>query len=151
MRHRYASSSECPRHHQRELFSPECATVRSSSLIHEYIRICIAQCVRPPPCVLKEERLLFAGDKVCARKRARHNAGRLVNPPGEGAEDRTVDIWMPKPKSEGQLSTRRDAEHCGMFSAQRHAKLRLRPSANVLDEELLVCRETSRLQARRVL
>jgi len=78
MRHRYASSSECPRHHQRELFSPECATVRSSSLIHEYIRICIAQCVRPPPCVLKEERLLCAGDKVCARKRARHNARRVV-------------------------------------------------------------------------
>jgi hypothetical protein len=30
---------KCPRHHQRELFSPECATVRSSSLIHDDIRI----------------------------------------------------------------------------------------------------------------
>jgi hypothetical protein len=36
-------------------------------------------------------------------------------------------MWMPKPKSEGQLSTRRDAEHCGTFSGQRHAKPRLRP------------------------
>src|SRR6516162_1968269 len=151
MRHRDALSSECPRHHQRELFLPECVTVRPSSLIHEYLRICIAQRVRPPPCVLKEERLLCAGDKVCARKRARHNARRVVTTARRGAEDRTVDIWMTKPKSEGQLSTRRDAEHCGMFSAQLHAKLRLRPSANVLDEELLVCRETSRLQARRVL
>jgi hypothetical protein len=51
-------SSECPGHHQRELFSPECATVRPSSLIHEDIRICSAQRVRPPPCVLAEERLL---------------------------------------------------------------------------------------------
>src|SRR5580700_9538982 len=60
-------------------------------------------------------------------------------------------MWMPKPKSEGQLATRRYAEHCGTFSGQRHAKPRLRPSANVLNEELLVCREPLRLKARRVL
>src|SRR6202021_3512706 len=58
---------------------------------------------------------------------------------------------MPKPKSEGQLSPRRDAEHCGTFSGQPHVKPRLRPSANVLDEELLVCREPLRLKTRRVL
>ena len=106
MRHRDASSSECPRHHHRELFSPECATVRSSSLSHDDIRTCIAQRVRPPPRVPEEERLLCASDKVCARKWARHNARRLVTPARRGAEDCTVGMWMPKPKGEGQLSTR---------------------------------------------
>ncbi len=89
------------------------ATVRPSLLIHDDIRICIAQRVRPPPCVLEEERLLCASDKVCAWKRTRHYARRLVTAAGRGAEDRTVDMWMPKPKSEGQLSTRRDAQHRG--------------------------------------
>jgi hypothetical protein len=37
---------------------------------------------------------------------------------------------MPKAKSEGQLSTRRDAEHRGTFSGQHHTKPPLRPSAN---------------------
>jgi hypothetical protein len=36
------SSSECPRNHQREFFSPEWATVRPSSLIQDDIRTCIA-------------------------------------------------------------------------------------------------------------
>lgn len=52
IRHRDASSSECPRHHKRELFSPECATVRPSSLIHDDIRVCVAQRVCPSPCIL---------------------------------------------------------------------------------------------------
>src|ERR1700721_1583021 len=151
MRNRDASSSECPRHHQREIFSPECTAVRPSSLIHDHIRICIAQRVHPPPGALEQERRLRAGDKVCARKRTRHNARRLVTAARRGAQDRTVDMWMPKPKSESQLSTRRDTEHCGTFSGQRHAKPRLRPSADVLDEELLVCREPLRLKTRRVL
>jgi hypothetical protein len=55
---------------------------------------------------------------------------------------------MPKSQSEGQFSTRRDAEHRGTFGRQRYAKTRLHPSANLLDEELLVCREPLRLQAR---
>src|ERR1700683_4253474 len=148
MRHRDASSSECPRHHQRELFSPEYATVRPGSLIDDDIRICITQRVRPPPCVLEEERLLCASDKVCARKWTRHNARRLVTAARRSAQDRTVDMWMPKPKGEGQLSTGRDAEHCGTFSGQRHGKPRLRPSTNVLDEELLVCGEPLRPKAR---
>src|ERR1700683_1565673 len=151
MRHRDASSSEYPRHHQRELFSPECATVRSSSLLHDDIRTCIAQRVRPPPRVPEEEWLLCASDKVCARKRTRHNAGRLVTAARRGAEDRTVDMRMPEPKSERQLSTRRDADHCGTFRGHHHAKPRLRPSANVLDEELLVARKPLRLKMRRVL
>src|SRR5215469_9501088 len=125
MRPRDASSSECPSHHQRELFSPECATVRPSSLIHEYIRICIAQRVSPPPCVLQEERLLCASDKVCARKRTRHNSRRLVAAARRGAKDRTIDAWVPKPKREGQLSTRRGAEHSGTFRGQRHTKTQL--------------------------
>src|SRR6202161_4576958 len=123
-----AIASECPRHHRRELFSPECATVRSGSLIHDDIRTCIAQRIGPPPRVSEEERLLCATDKVCARKRTRHNARRLVTAARRSAQDRTVDMWMPNPKSEGQLSPRRDAEHCGTFSAQRHAKPRLCPS-----------------------
>src|ERR1700677_2370725 len=120
MRHRGASSAECPRHHQRELFSPEWATVRSSSPMHNDIRTCIAQRVCPPSCVLEEERLLCASHEVCARKRTRHNARRLVTTARRGAEDRTVDIWMPKPKSQGQLSTCRHAEHCSTFNGQRH-------------------------------
>jgi hypothetical protein len=55
---------------------------------------------------------------------------------------------MPKPKRESQLSARRDAEHCGTFNRQRHGKPRLRPSVNVLNEELLVGREPLRLKAR---
>src|SRR5580693_6182067 len=101
MRHRDASSSKCPRHHQRELLSTECATVRSSSLIHDDVRTCIAQRVCPPPCVPEEERLLCASHEVCARKRTRHDARRLVTTAGRGAEDRTVDLWMSKPKGEG--------------------------------------------------
>src|SRR5262249_55408278 len=85
MRHRDASSFECPRHHQRELFSPECPTVRPSSLLHDDIRTCIPQRVRPPPCVPEEERLLCASDKVCARKRTTHNARRLVTAARRGA------------------------------------------------------------------
>ena len=122
--------------------------MRPGSLIHADIRICIAQRVRPPLCVFEEERFLYASDKVCARERTRHNVGRLVTAARRGAEDRAVDMWMPKPQSEGQLSTRRDAENCRAFSAQRHAKPRLRPSANVLNEELLVRREALRLKAR---
>src|SRR4029077_19453809 len=149
--YRHASSSKCPRHHQREFFLPESATVRPISLMHDDIRMCTAQRVRPPPCVLQEERLLCASDKVYARKRTRHNSRRLVAAARRGAKDRTVDVWMPKPKREGQLSTRRGAEHCGTFRGQRHIKPQLRPSANVLDEELLVCRKALRRKARRVL
>ena len=105
-----------PTPHQRELFSPECAAVRPSSLIHDDIRISSAQRVRPPLCILQEERLLCAPDKVCARKRTWQNARRLVAAARRGAQDRTVDMWMPKPNSEGQLSTRRDAEHRAALS-----------------------------------
>ncbi len=148
MRHLGASSAECPRHHQRELFPPEWATVRSSSLMHHDIPTCIAQRVCPSSCVLEEERLLCAGHEVCARKRTRHSAGRLVTAARRGAEDRAEDIWMPKPKSEGQLSTCRDPQYRRTFRGQRHAKPRLRPSANLLDEEHLVCREPLRRQPR---
>src|SRR5581483_3010609 len=52
-----------------------------------------------------------ASDKICARKWDRHNARRLVTAARRGAEDRAVHMWMPKPKSEGQLSTRRATWH----------------------------------------
>ena len=118
----HASSPEYPRHHQRELFSPECATVRPGSLIHDDIRMCVAQRVRPPPCVRQKERLLCASNKVCARKRTRHKARRLVTAARRGAEDRTVDMWMPKPESEGQFSACRDAEHRGTLRGQRRGR-----------------------------
>jgi hypothetical protein len=109
MRHRNASSSECPRHHQRKLFSPEYATVRTSPLIHGDIRICIAQRVRPPPCVLEEERLLCAGDKVCARKRTRHNARRLVTAaPASSPPAETPNTAV---RSVGSATPNRDSVH----------------------------------------
>jgi hypothetical protein len=148
MRYRDASSSKCPRHHQREFFLPERATMRPISLIHDDIRMCAAQCVRPSSCVPEEERLLRASDKVCARERTRHNSWRPVAAARRSAKDRTKDAWMPKTNREGQLSTRRGAEHCGTFRGQRHTKPQLRPSANVLDEELIVCRKALRRKAR---
>ena len=56
---------------------------------------------------------------------ARHHARRFVTAARRGAEDRTVDVRMPKPEGERQLSTRRDAEHRGAFGGQRDAKPRL--------------------------
>jgi hypothetical protein len=47
-----ASSAECPRHRKRKLFAPECGAVRSGSLIHNDLRSCILQHVRPSPRVL---------------------------------------------------------------------------------------------------
>ncbi len=125
--------------------------VRPSSLVHDNIRTRVTQRVRPPSSVRQEERLLRASDKVYARERTRHNGRRLVTAARRGAEHRTVDMWMAKPKSEGQLPARRDAKHRSPFTGKRHAKPRLRPSSNILDEELLVCREPFRLKARRVL
>ncbi len=66
-----------PRHHQRELFSPERAAVRSGPLFHDNVRTCIAQRGRPPRRVLKEERLLRAGNKVRARNPIRHHLSRF--------------------------------------------------------------------------
>src|SRR5581483_1103118 len=94
-------SPEHPPHHQRELFSPECTTVRPSALMDDDIGPCIAQRVCPPFCVLEKERLLSAGDKICARKRVRHNARWLVAAARRSAEDRTVDVWMTKPQRKG--------------------------------------------------
>src|SRR5579872_4761396 len=93
----HPSSSERPCHHQRELFSPECAAMRPGSLIHDDIRTGVAQGVRPPSGVLEEERLLPAGDEVCARKWTRHDAGWPITAARRGAKDRTVDMWIPKP------------------------------------------------------
>jgi hypothetical protein len=100
MRRRDALSSECPRHHQREFFSPKCSTVQSSSLIHDDIRTCIAQRVRPPLCVPDEERLLCTSDKVGARKRTRHNARRLITAARRGAEACTRSREASEPSSE---------------------------------------------------
>ena len=76
-----------------------------------------------------------------------HNATRLVTAARRGAEDRAVDVWMAKPNGEGQLPTRRDAEHRRAFSGHPDSETRSHPSTHVLDEERLVCREPLRLKA----
>jgi len=135
------SASKRPRHHQRELFSPKRVAVRPDPLGHDNVRTCIAQRVRPPGRVLEEERLLHASDEVRARKRARHHRRRSVPCARRRAKDRAVDVGMAKPHGERELSTRRDTEHRGSVVRQRDVEARLRPSAHVLDKELLVCRE----------
>jgi hypothetical protein len=49
---------------------------------------------------------------------------------------------MSKPAGERELCTRRDTEHRGAFDGQGDSETRPRPSADVLDEERLVCRES---------
>ena len=122
--------------------------MRSGPLGHHDVRTCIAQRLRPPGRVLVEERLQRAGDEVRARKRARHHARRSVASAGRGAEDRTVDLRVPEPEGEGQLSTGRDTEHRGAFGGQRDSETRPRPSADLPDEERLVCREPFRAESR---
>ena len=58
---------------------------------------------------------------------------------------------MAKPKRERELSTRRVTEHRGAFRGQLDSETRTSPSADVLDEELLVCRESFRVEDGRVL
>src|SRR5205814_8773587 len=105
-KHRDASSPKRPRHHLRELFSPERVAVRSDPVGHHDVRTCIAQRGRPSGRILVEERLQCAGHKVRARKRAGHHVRRSVTRARRGAEDRTVDVRMPKPDGERKLSTR---------------------------------------------
>jgi hypothetical protein len=95
------SSSECPRHHERKFFSPECAAVRSSSLIHDHIRAGNAQCFRPLGCVFKEERLLCANHEVRTWKWTQYNSGWFVAGAGRCAKDCTINLWMPNPESKG--------------------------------------------------
>ncbi len=146
-----ASWFKCPLQHQRELFPPECSTVRSDPLMHDDIRSCIAERFRPLRCVFQKERLLNAGDKVRPWKWARHNRWWPVAGARRSAEDCAVNPWMTKPKSEGQLSASRDAHNGGTFHGQRYAKPRLRPTANILDEEHLMCCEPDRVKDRRIL
>ena len=55
---------------------------------------------------------------------------------------------MPKPKSERELSTRRDTEHRSTFGGQRDSETQAHPLPDVPDEELLVCREPFRVKDR---
>ena len=72
------SVRECPRHHEREFFSPERVTMRPVPLIHDDIRTSGAKRIRPSGGVLAEERFLPASDEVGAGQRARHFWRRLV-------------------------------------------------------------------------
>ena len=54
---RDASLSKGPRDHEGKLFLPERIAVRSGPLMHDNIRTCDAQRVRPPSRVLEQERL----------------------------------------------------------------------------------------------
>ncbi len=90
---------------------------RATQLARSRLHLHLYRAARPPTSLRSQGRTApGANDKEGTRKRTRHNTRRLVTAARRGAEDRTIDIWMPKPKSEGQLSTRRDAEHCGTFS-----------------------------------
>ena len=122
--------------------------MRPRPLVHDDIPACIAQRDRPSSCVVEEEWLLHAGDKICARERTRYDARRLVTAARRSAKDHAINIWMPKSESEGKLSTRRYAQHCSTFSGQRHGKPRRRPSVNFTDKEILVRREPLRLKTR---
>jgi hypothetical protein len=53
---------------------------------------------------------------------------------------------MAKPHGERELSTGRDTEHGGSVGGQRYVEPRPRPSARVLDEELLVRGEPLRIK-----
>ena len=53
---------------------------------------------------------------------------------------------MAKSHGERELSTRRDTEDRGSVGRQRDVEPRLRPSAHVLDKELLVRREPFRVK-----
>jgi hypothetical protein len=55
---------------------------------------------------------------------------------------------MPQPEGERELSTRRGTEHRGAFGGERDSEPRPRPSADVLDEEPLVGRESLRVEDR---
>ena len=58
------SAPERPRHHQRELFSPERVAVRPGPFGHDNVGTGVAQRDRPAGRVLEEERLERAGDEV---------------------------------------------------------------------------------------
>ncbi len=116
------SSSKRPRHHQREPFLPEPAAVRPDPLLHDNVPTRSAQSSRPPGCVQEEERLLRAWDKVRARNQTPHLARRSIARSRRRAEDRSVDVRMPKSNGERQLSTRRVTEHRGANRMSATAK-----------------------------
>src|SRR5262245_60525026 len=58
---------------------------------------------------------------------------------------------MAKPHREREFSADRGTPHGGTFGGQLDSETRLHPFAYVSDEELLVCRETLRVEHRRVL
>jgi len=61
IRRRELFASKRPRHHQRELFSPERAAVRSGPLFHDNVRTYIAQ-TRPPTSSHSQ------GKRLCVRQ-----------------------------------------------------------------------------------
>src|SRR6185437_11172433 len=142
-----ASRSKRPRDHERELLAPERTAVRPGPLRHHDVRTRIAQRNRPAGRVLEEERLQRARNEVRARNRTRHHPRRTVTRARRGAEDRTIDVRMPKPNRERQLPTCRDTEHRGAIGGQGDPESRPRPAADVRDEELLVCSEPFQVKA----
>src|SRR4051794_14823416 len=136
-----------PRHHQRELFSPERVAVRPDALDHDDLRPCAAQRARPSARVFEEERLQRSGNEVRARKRARHHSRRSVATARRSAEDYTVEIRASKPDSERQFSARGHTEYRGALGRQRDSEARPHPPADFLDEELLVSSEPLRFEA----
>jgi hypothetical protein len=146
-----ARAAKRPRHHQRELFSPQRVAVRPDPLGHDNVRTRVAQRDGPAGRVLEKERLQRASDEVRTRKRIRHHGRRSVTSARRRAEDRTVDVGMAKPDGERELSTCGNTKYRRALGGQRDSETRPRPLADVLDEELLVRREPLRVKDRRVL
>jgi hypothetical protein len=119
--------------------------VRSDPLGHHDIRTRIAQRRGPTVRVLEEKRLQRAGGEVRAGKRIRHHVGGLVAGSRRGAEDRPVDLGMPEPYGQRQLTTGRDTAHRGAFCGERDSETRAHPPADILDEERLMGREQLRV------
>ena len=125
--------------------------MRSISLFHDHVRTGMTQRFGPYHCIVKKERLVCARHEVDAWKLIGHTARRFIAASRRCAEHHTVGLGMAQPESKRQLSTRRDTQHCGAFSGQRHAEFRLHPTSHILDEELLVRREAFWFKARRIL
>jgi hypothetical protein len=122
--------------------------VRPDPFGHDNVRACVAQRDGPAVRVLEKERLQGSGNEVRARKGTRHDARRSVTTARRSTEDGTVQVGVSKPQGERQLSARGNPEHRGALGRQHNSKARTHPSAEFLDEELLVSSEPLRSEAR---
>src|SRR5437763_1620828 len=116
------------------------------SLLQHDVGACIAEGARPPGRIVEEERLLCAGNEVCARNSCRHLIAWLVARAGRSGEDGAEEVGMTEPEGEGQFSARRRTKYRAVRGWECDAELRLHPPWHVVGEEGLVRREPSRVE-----